>query len=53
MCVLGRTCLLDRELGFDLIKVYTLLISDYILEQKALVPSEQKTKFQQQELAAK
>ena len=45
--------MLDRELGFDLIKVYTLLISDYILEQKALVPSEQKTKVQQQELAAK
>lgn len=53
MCVLGRTCLLDRELGIDLIQVYTLLISDYILEQKVLVPLEQKTKFQQQELAAK
>lgn len=53
MCVLGHTCLLNRELGIDLIKVYTLLISDYIIEQKALVPLEQKSKFQQQELAAK
>lgn len=30
-----------------------MLISDYIIEQKALVPLEQKIKFQQQELAAK